>query len=80
MFITGKGRETLCKVIRQVEEVYPNAVLRSHTDSLVVKAGTDITKLKGFVIGRNIGEWKVEKQGKCKILNAMDVLWNEKIV
>jgi hypothetical protein len=80
VFITGKGRETLCKAIRQVEEMYPNSVLRSHTDSLVVKAGTDINKLKGFVIGKQLGEWKIEKQGKCKILNAMDVLWNDNIV
>jgi hypothetical protein len=46
----------------------------------VLKAGTDITKLKGFVIGKQLGEWKIEKQGKCKILNAMDVLWNDNIV
>ncbi len=77
--MTGKGRESLCKVIRQVEDLYPGSVLRTHTDSIVLRSGVEISKIKGFVIGKGIGEWKVEDQGKCKILNGMDCKFNDKI-
>ncbi len=77
--MTGKGRESLCKVIRQVEDLYPGSVLRTHTDSLVLRSGVEISKIKGFVIGKGIGERKIEEQGKCKILNGMDCKFNDKI-
>jgi hypothetical protein len=85
--MTAKARETLCKNIRQIEEVYPNSIVRTHTDSIIVKAGTDVNKIKGFFIGEGIGEWKVETkkdkdgndvrcEGKCEIISSMEVYWH----
>jgi hypothetical protein len=87
IFMTAKARESLCKTIRQIEAVYPDSVLRTHTDSVIVKAGTDVTKVKGFAIGSGIGEWKVETkkdkdgnevrcEGKCEIISSMEVYWH----
>ena len=44
-------------------------VYRVHTDGVVLSKKVDLP------LGHGIGEWKVEKEGPCEVVNANVVEW-----
>lgn len=44
-------------------------VYRVHTDGVVLSKKVDLP------LGHGVGEWKVEKEGPCEVVNANVVEW-----
>jgi hypothetical protein len=65
-FITSFARRQMYLTFKDVEQ----DVYRVHTDGVVVSRS-----MKGLPMGKGVGEWKVEKEGKCTIVNANVVEW-----
>lgn len=63
-FMTSYGRRVMFTALKGVEE----HVYRIHTDGFV----TD-RPLESLPLSTKIGEWKIEKQGRCQVHNAMKV-------
>jgi hypothetical protein len=65
LFLTSFCRFKLAETLYPIRE----QVYRFHTDGFI----TD--KEQNFKLGTNLGDWKLEKRGHCRINNSMDVEW-----
>ena len=65
-FLTSFARRQMYLTFKDVEQ----DVYRVHTDGVVVSRS-----MKGLPMGKGVGEWKVEKEGKCTVVNANVVEW-----
>jgi hypothetical protein len=68
VFLTSRNCE------KMVQELLPYAenIKRFHTDGFI--SDTKISTLK---IGKDIGDWKFEKEGKCEIINCTTIKWSK---
>ena len=66
-FMTAYGRRKMYLALKDVEA----HVYRIHTDGFVIDRPLD-----SLPLSTKIGEWKIEKQGRCQIFNAMKVEFN----
>lgn len=64
-FLTSFARRQMYLTFKDVEE----CVYRVHTDGVVV------SKKLPLPLGAAVGEWKVEFQGRCEVVNANKVVW-----
>ena len=70
-FLTARGRNMISDLaIKHVKDL--NNIYRIHTDSIITTEKLDI-KLKEDC---NLGDFGLEKKGKCNIINKRDVEWN----
>jgi hypothetical protein len=50
---------------------FSDNIFRIHTDGVILSNA--VPELK---IGKGLGEWKIEKNGKCVINNVNSIQWN----
>lgn len=72
IFMTAIQRLYMRKLIYNIEQTQPNSVVRCHTDSVCVKAGTKVDQIKQ---GDGLGEFKIEKQGYVTISGINTCKW-----
>ena len=65
-FLTSFARRQMYLTFKDVEQY----VYRVHTDGVVLSK-----PMKELPLGDGIGEWKVEKEGPCEVVNANVVEW-----
>lgn len=70
-FLTAYCRYNLRRIITENNIKFEN-IIRIHTDSIT----TINTPINNNLIGDNIGQFKIEKQGDCEILNIRDIKWS----
>jgi ribosomal protein S19 len=69
-FLTSFVRKQMAAAILPIrEEVY-----RCHTDSIL----TNSSDCDHIIIGKEIGQFKIEKEGHCIVYNSQKVIWFEK--
>lgn len=65
-FLTSFARRQMYLTFKDVEQY----VYRVHTDGVVLSK-----PMKELPLGDGVGEWKVEKEGACEVVNANVVEW-----
>lgn len=66
-FITAIGRRYMYDQVKQ----HASSIVRIHTDGFIS------TKRLAMPIGDRIGQWKVEKQGSCKVIHVNKQEWKK---
>jgi len=69
-FLTAISRNEISKVIEPIVQ----DVHRVHTDGFIVKGDVKVN----IPMSDELGDWKIEKSGRCSIHNVNKIIWNKK--
>ena len=71
-FITANARYKMAFTLSQFNTKY---IHRAHTDSFLIDNKIYDEVINFIKIGTDLGYWKIEKQGHCKIKNSCNIEW-----